>query len=78
MVGIPMVVVLVHTQQTVIGTYIATQVGIVCTGGMHHNALDGNLATCLVAGILGKNKLMQIHYPYQSQGTCCSSPPGCI
>ena len=62
MIGVPVVAVLVFTEQTVIRTNIAFQIGVVRTGGMNHDTLDGNGATCLVAGIFRKDQFMQIHY----------------
>ena len=61
-IGVPVIAVLVFTEQTVIGTHIAFQIGVVRPGGMNHNALDGDGSACLVTGIFGKNQLMQIHH----------------
>lgn len=56
-VGVPMVVVLVLAQFAVIGSDIALQPRIVCAGAVYHDALDGDLASCFVAGILRKDEL---------------------
>ena len=50
-----MIVVLVLTQQTIIRPHIPLQPGVIGTGRVNHNALDRNLATRLVAGILGED-----------------------
>ena len=53
---IPVVVILVLAQETVVGANVPLQAGIVGPGGVNHDALDGNLAACLIAGILGENQ----------------------
>lgn len=57
-VGVPMVVVPVFAQLSVIGSDIALQHRVVCTCGMHHDAFDGNLSSCFVAGVFRKNELI--------------------
>ena len=64
MVGVPMVVVLVFAQLAVIGTNIAFQPGVIRTCAVNHDTFDGDLATCLIAGIFGENQLIQIHCRY--------------
>lgn len=64
MIGVPVVVVLVFTQLSVIWADIAFQPGIVGTGGMHHNALDSNLSASFVAGVFRKNEFVEIHSVY--------------
>ena len=61
-IGVPVIAVLVFTEQTVIGTHIAFQIGVVRPGGMNHNALDGDGSACLIASVFCKNQLMQIHH----------------
>lgn len=53
-----MVVVPVFAQLSVIGSDIALQHRVVCTCGMHHDAFDGNLSSCFVAGVFRKNELI--------------------
>ena len=60
-VGVPVVVVLVLAQFAVIGSDIALQPRIVCAGAVYHDALDGDLASCFIAGVLRKDELLQIH-----------------
>ena len=62
MIGVPVVVVLVFAQLTVIGTHIAFQPGVVSPCAVNHDALDGDLATCIIAGVFCENQLIQIHY----------------
>ena len=58
MVGVPMVVILVLAQLTVIGSDIAFQPRVVRAGAVYHNAFDGDLAACFIAGIFGENQLI--------------------
>ena len=58
---VPVIVVLVLSQQAIIRADIAFQPRVVGPGAMHHNALGGNLAACLVAGVVRENQCMQIH-----------------
>ena len=51
MVCVPMIAVLVLAKQTIIGTYIAFQIGVVRPGGMNHDTFDRDFLTCLIAGI---------------------------
>ncbi len=51
MIGIPVIAVLVFSKQTVIGTHIAFQIGVVRPGGMNHDAFDGDGSTRFIAGI---------------------------
>ena len=60
-IGIPVIAVLVFTEQTVIGTNVSPKVGVVRSSGMNHDALDGDGSASLVAGIFRKVKFMQIH-----------------
>ena len=53
--------VLVLAQLAVIGSDIALQPRIVRAGAVYHDALDGDLASCFVAGVLRKDELLQIH-----------------
>ncbi len=58
---VPMIVVLVFAEQSVIRADVTFEVGIVRPGGMHHNALRRNGAARLVAGVVRQNEFMQIH-----------------
>ena len=59
---ISVIAVLVFAQQAVIGSDVAFQVGVICPGGMHHNAFRSYGSACLVAGVIGKNQFSQIHH----------------
>ena len=60
-VGVPMVVVSVFAEQTVIGADIAFQPGVIRPGGMHHNAFNGYLPIRFVTSVFGEYQRMQIH-----------------
>ena len=58
---VPVVVVLVFTQQTIIGAYITFQIGIIGTGRVHHDSLGRDLLPCFIAGIFSKDEFVQVH-----------------
>ena len=53
-IGVPVVVVLVLAEFSIIGIDITLQPRVVRTRGMNHNTLNGDFATCLIAGIFRK------------------------
>ncbi|MPN15573.1 hypothetical protein SDC9_162907 [bioreactor metagenome] len=59
---IPVVIVLVLTEQAVIRTDIAFEVGVIRPGGMHHDALRCYGFACLKAGVVGEYEFSQVHY----------------
>ncbi len=61
---IPVIVVPVLSELSVIRTDIAFQIRIVRSGRMHHDAFDLNLPACLVAGVFCKNQFIEIHFPH--------------
>lgn len=61
MIGVPVVVVLVHAEQSVIGSDIALQPRIISASRVNHDAFDSMFLTVLVAFIFSQNKLTQIH-----------------
>ena len=58
---IPVVVVLVLAQQTVVGTHIAFEVGVVRPSGMYHDAFWCNGTARLKAGVVYEDELSQVH-----------------
>jgi len=60
-VGVPMVVVSVFAEFAVIGTDVTFQPGVICPGGMHHNAFNGYLPIRFVTSVFGEYQRMQIH-----------------
>ena len=59
---IPMVVILVLAQQTVIWTHIAFEVWVICPGRMHHDTLRSDSSACFVASIVGQNEFVEVHF----------------
>ena len=58
---VPVVVILIFSEQPVVRTDIAFQIRIVRAGGMHHDAFRRNNSARLVAGVVGKNEFMQVN-----------------
>ncbi|MPN15793.1 hypothetical protein SDC9_163129 [bioreactor metagenome] len=58
---VPVVVVLVFAEQSVVGADVAFEVGVIRPSGMHHDALWRDGAARLVAGVVRENKFMQVH-----------------
>jgi len=67
-IGVPMVAILVFAKQAVIGANVAFEPGVVCSGGMNHNAFNRNGSACLIASVLGKNKGMKIQITHSPWG----------
>src|SRR5690554_6151967 len=59
---VPMVIILVLAQQTVIWTHIAFEVWVICPGRMHHDTLRSDSSACFVASIVGQNEFMEVHF----------------
>src|SRR5699024_163443 len=51
MIGIPMIVILIFAEQTIIGTDITLEVWVIGTSGMDHDTLNRNFPACLITGI---------------------------
>ena len=58
MVCVPMVVVLVLAQLTVIGSDISFQPRVIRAGAMYHDAFDGDLAAFFITGVFSENQLI--------------------
>lgn len=58
---VPVVVVLVFSEQTVVGSDIAFEVGVIRTGRMYHDSFRRDGFTRLIAGIVYKNQFAQVH-----------------
>ena len=58
---IPVVVVLIFTEQAVVGSDITFQIRVVRPGGMHHDAFWCNGTARLKAGVVYEDELSQVH-----------------
>jgi len=64
-VGVPVVVVLVIAEQTIVWAYITLQIGIIRPSGVNHYAFGENGALRVKAAVIRKKQFVQIH---------CASP----